>query len=482
MKKRFTVKEISIDEALSEVDLTTDKDIRTEDLLTKEIEIDFSERDWLIFSFFKVISKLKEEKPDELLYIQEIEEALHFFNNYVVKVEFTPHNKAPFKYKIDFNEEAEESRDFIEKKVKKLMRSPLIKSIIEKYIIDPKKQNLHFGISKKQLTRMSMHSVKQFYGNKKQLNLFSDQKVEEYLRDTGITLKNRPANYGVVLNQTQSRVYEAIIKAFSDTNYTGHTQVDKATYKNEWPVNKGALEKTYKHIDKIPVIRITQAQLIELSGYDLRSQRQGDKVDVVEAVDFLGSKQFCFYWHRLRYDEKGKPIIDKSGKYVKEDVMEISSIFRIKYVKDEKGLDLKYYEISPSAAIIDQVNNYFLLVPYNWREEVKQLTGKKASKYSYEFLTWLRLKFEEIRRHNNKGKNKVKPKPFRISMSWDEIAIELMMPETIYKANKRRAANLIKEAYSIAVKLGYLTKVEEGGATDILYLNEDFYPKPGDLI
>ena len=67
-------------------------------------------------------------------------------------------------------------------------------------------------------------------------------------------------------------------------------------------------------------------------------------------------------------------------------------------------------------------------------------------------------------------------------MSWEDVAIELEMPPTIYKANRKRAHNIIDEAYSTAIKLGYLLKVETAGAVDKLYLNDGFYPQPGGLI
>jgi len=56
------------------------------------------------------------------------------------------------------------------------------------------------------------------------------------------------------------------------------------------------------------------------------------------------------------------------------------------------------------------------------------------------------------------------------------------MPESMYKANRKRASTIIQDAYSVAIKLGYLVKVENNGATDILYLNEGYYPKPGELV
>lgn len=326
----------------------------------------------------------------------------------------------------------------------------------------------------KKHTKIAIHTVSQFYGDNKQLSLFSDEKIDAFSRATGLSITNRPDSYGVVLNQSQRRVLEGILKAFTDSNYKGDEEIDKATYSSKiYPINK--IAGAYSNVDKIPVVRLTQAEIIKLSGHD---RTQGDKVDVVEAISFLATKQFCFYWVRLK-TEKGKPVKDKSGDYVKEEVMEVGSLFRIKTVRTEEG-ELQYYEIHPSAPLLDQVSNYFLLVPNDWREEVKQLTGKRASSYTYELLLWLRLQYEQIRRYNS-GRNR-KKKPFKISKSWEDVAIALKMPETMYKANRKRASKIIQEAYQVAIKLGYLIRVENNGATDILYLNEGYYPKPGELV
>lgn len=333
---------------------------------------------------------------------------------------------------------------------------------------------------KKTHTKFAIHAVTQFYGNNKQLSLFSDEKIDAFSRATGLNITDRPDRYGIVLNQAQRRVLEGILKAFSDSNYKGDEEVDKFKSLQEvMNINRGsakdAIAKPYQNIDKIPVVKLTQSQIIELSGYD---RTQGDKVDVIDAISFLGTKQFCFYWVRLK-TANGKPVKDKSGDWVKEEVMEVGSLFRIKYVTTEEGT-LQYYEIHPSAPLLDQVNNYFLLVPNDWRAEVKAVTGKKASSYTYEFLLWLRLQYERIRKYNDNAKRK--PKEFKLSQSWEDIAIALKMPETMYKANRKRASKIIQDAYSVAIKLGYLIRVENSGATDILYLNEEYYPKPGKLV
>jgi hypothetical protein len=335
-------------------------------------------------------------------------------------------------------------------------------------------------------TKVAIHAIRQFYGDGKQLSLFSDERVDAFSNATGLTLNNRPNSYGVVLNQAQQRVFEGILKAFSRTNYRGHEKIKKGVALKEIYSDTRSTEETlfnkegapYKNINDIPILKLTQADIIDLAGYG--KQRMGDKQDVLEALGFLATKQFCFYWSRLQ-TSGGKPVKDKGGDYIKEEVMEVGTLLRIKTVRDQAGV-LQYYEIQPSAPLLDQVDNYFLLVPSNWREEVKRITGTRASSYTYEFLLWLRLQYEEIRRFNKGGGKNRKPKVFNISKSWEEVAIALKMPESMYKKNRKRAALLIQEAYSVAIELKYLVKVEGNGDKDILYLNEEYYPKPGNLM
>jgi hypothetical protein len=361
-----------------------------------------------------------------------------------------------------------------------------IKKLTKKITVIKQKKDLIRQTGKN--TKISIHIVKQFYGDNKPLSPFTDEKIDLFTNATGLNLTNRPTNYGVVLNQAQRKVFEGILKAFTDTNYKGDEQKDKKTALEEVYSNtktSGEILSTgdkapYKNIENVPVVRLTQAQVIDLSGYDLRAQKQSDKQHVIEALSFLATNQFCFYWIRLK-TEKGKPVKDKRGDYVFEEVMEVGTLLRIKTVRDQTGL-LQYYEIHPSAPVLDQVSDYFLLVPNNWREEVKLLTGKRASSYTYELLLWLRLQFEQIRRHNSGGGKNRRPKPFKLSKRWEDVAIALKMPETVYKANRKKAYKIIQEAYSIAIKLGYLVKVEDNGATDVLYLNESYYPKPGELV
>lgn len=115
-----------------------------EAIFSNNIDLTLNEKDFLLFRLFQVHAGIKLETPEEIAATQQIEAALHFFNNYVLKVEFTPikGNTKNFKYAIEFNDKAEEARDFVEKTIKEIIETPIIKQTIEVAIVLPKKQGL----------------------------------------------------------------------------------------------------------------------------------------------------------------------------------------------------------------------------------------------------------------------------------------------------------------------------------------------------
>ena len=479
-------------------------------IMTFETALDF-----IVFSVSNLINNLN-KKPDndplKAKFLNELIQMRDFFYTRITSIKIfpSPESPIPYRYDVAYRVIGDEKKEEVEQKIKEYLHSQIFNLILakadprvleliklkeeikelDKETLELKKLLKEINKEKKKrevknnLFKISIHTATQFYGDSKQLSIFSDEKIDAFSRATGLQITNKPDNYGVVLNQAQRKVFEGILKAFTDTNYKGDEQVDKATsleglYQNSVKAGEALVKAEnapYKNIGSIPVLKLTQAQIIKLSGH---ARTQGDKQDVIEALSFLATNQFCFYWLRLK-TEKGKPVKDKNGDYVKEEVMEVGTLLRIKTVR-EQGI-LQYYEIHPSAPMLDQIESYFLLVPNNWRDEVKQLTGKKASSYTYELLLWLRLQYEQIRRYNKNGGKNRKPKPFKISKSWEDVAIALKMPESMYKANRKRASKIVQDAYSVAIKLGYLVKVENNGATDTLYLNEGYYPKTGELV
>ncbi|WP_068470651.1 hypothetical protein [Candidatus Protochlamydia phocaeensis] len=321
-------------------------------------------------------------------------------------------------------------------------------------------------------TVINLHSVKNLLGHENQLTLFSEHNVENFSKIYGIKVKSKIDRFGIELNETQARVMEGILRGFSETNYKGNLEPKNKKQLVRDRYAFGDLPSTYKYVNEIPCLKATQSQILAWAGVNKNSIAEKERA--VEALKHLGVAQYCFYYDRLALDKHGMPEKDSEGKWKKEEVIAVDTLFVIKEIRDQKDGSLEYYEIIPSPIFLDQRESYFMLIPYNWREEVRELVGnKRASSYTFRFLLFLRYQYELKRRHQ-----KDEMKPFTIRWGWEEIAIAIKMPESVYKRKKDRAKKILDDAYFVAKQLGYLKDYKREVAVDCLILNEEkYYPK-----
>lgn len=324
------------------------------------------------------------------------------------------------------------------------------------------------NISADGATKLGIHSVKNLLGSEGQMSLFSEHDVK-FSEEFGIKLEGKIDRFGIDLTDIQARVMEGILRGFSETNYEGNLAPKEVKTLAEEKFS-GKIPKSYEYVHQIPRLRVTQSQLLDWSGADRGSIASVQRT--LEALSSLGTKQYCFYYDRLVLDEEKNPVKDKKGDWVMEEVYCIDTLFTVREIRSPQSGQLSYYEISPSSIFLDQRENYFMLVPFNWREEVKDLVGnKKASSYTFRFLMFLRYQYEIKRRYN-------KPKPYQIKWTPEEIAIAIKMPESVYKGKKKRAYEILEDAYQVARSLGYLLEYERGECIDTLTLNEGKYYNP----
>lgn len=320
-------------------------------------------------------------------------------------------------------------------------------------------------------TQIGLHSIKNLLGQEQQLSLFSQDGPLEFAKDYGVHLEGEITKFGIELTDVQLRVMESILYGFSKTKYEGNIEPQDREQHAKEKYASGKLPSTYKYIKHFPRLRVTLAEILEWAGVNKNSP--GDIQAAIEAIRHLGVSQYCFYYTRLALDESGLPVKDKEGYWKKEEVQAVDTLFTVKMIRDEKTQNLQYYEITPSALFLDQRESYFMLIPNNWREEVRKLIGqKKASSYTFRFLLFLRYQFELKRR------SPAEKKPYYIKWSPEAIATAIKMPEIVYRRNKKRAQKILDDVYLIARQLGYLTSYERTGTADILHLNESKYYSP----
>ena len=316
-------------------------------------------------------------------------------------------------------------------------------------------------------TQIGLHAVMNVLGTPSQKEV--ENQAAEFSEEFGIGLDNRIERFGIDMTDQQARVMEGVLHGFSRTSYQGNIE---SKSKSELASEKygGKLPDTYRYIDHIPQLRATQSEILEWSGINIKSIEAWGRA--VKAFKQLGQKQYCFFYDRLVIDDNGNPVKDlNTGRLKKEKVVAVDTLFTIKEIRDSSER-LKYYEITPSAIFLDQRESYFILVPNNWREEVRELYGnRKASSYTFVFLLFLRYQYEMKRRKSEK-------KPYTIRWSPEQISEAINISESTYKKRKKRANQILEDAYCVAKKIGYLSDYERLENLDILTLNENKFHDP----
>ena len=332
----------------------------------------------------------------------------------------------------------------------------------------------------KDLGKVSKHFINQMLCYDKEEIGEISVKAEALANKTGVYLEKKIKSKGLILNSTQWKVLGAILKELTDTNYKGHKLMSTYEALNDkdlppiYPTDKtgaflyGSENSPYKNITAIPRLLITQSNLIRLAGYDPR--KQSHRQNVVEALDYLRTHQCYFYWKRLKYKD-GKPVKNKDGEYVFEYVEELATVLRVNKITDNKR-KLDYYEIEPSACLLDQHDKYFLLIPKELLDNIDKKIKRKPSFYTILFLIWLYNEADNMRRYKKKDK----------TVSLEELFIILNMPESLYKKKKKDAERKIQEAIMTASSLGYIKNISKDDGTLTFYFNKDFYPAPGKLV
>lgn len=309
---------------------------------------------------------------------------------------------------------------------------------------------------------MSMHALKNILGNANHSKLLHDGKV---VPQEGIT------QLGIDLSDMELKIVEGILKAFAETQNKGNIPPVSIEEIQQGYLGE-VLPKTFDNIKQLPRIHLTQKKLFSLAG--IKDNSIANKQRAVEALLNISQKKYQIYYNRLAQNELGKPTRNKFGQWEKEFVVGVGTLFNIYLIFSEKSKQLRYYEIHPNPAFLDQIENYFVLIPYEWREEVKRLAGgKRISLSIYLFLLYLRYQYEIRRRGNWSGLNN------KLSENWRKIAQAIRVSETDLEEHKGRARATLIRAYELAKTLGYIVDYEISDTVDVLTFNTQKYlPAP----
>lgn len=309
---------------------------------------------------------------------------------------------------------------------------------------------------------ISLHVLKNILGSENQEKLLQTKKVFPH---EGIT------RLGIDLSSIELRVVEGLLRAFAETQNKGN--VDPISLKDFEKACGGA--SNIKFNDKIvtsPRLKLTQKKLFQLAG--IKDNSIADKQRAVSALSKISQKRYQIYYNRLSYDENGKPSKDRFGNWEKEFVCGVVTLFNIYDVLSEETNQLRYYEIHLNPVFLDQIESYFILIPYEWRNELKKASGgKRISLQTQLFMLYLMWQYE-LRRRGKKALNHSN----EVREHWKKIARIIRIASSDMKEHKKRVITNLKRAYEIAKTAGYLLDFEFDEDIHVLKLNFDKFISP----
>lgn len=329
----------------------------------------------------------------------------------------------------------------------------------------------------------------------KSLGINLDSLDEEVPNRIGFNLTSDP----------QRKILFGVFDLMTETDYRGDYQIPRSmALKKEIATEKEALTKgyditstgthiggVYENIPSIPVIRVTQKELLEKSGFNLETERQRG----VQALTELAFRQNFILYRRFAKDEKGRLRKDKSGRQIHELVGTFSPVLNVNFVKEEStsGGDeatTKYYEISLAPVFLDEVSRefgsrgrgYFLLIPKDCNDEINRAYKKvfpsrtRRSSVIQALCLWLRLKVLDIQNRNSNPFTKSE-RESQIITKYSDLCSQLNIPSNNYKNNYKKMRETLSDGMEIAKEIGYIlpTSREERGIYTF-DINFDYYP------
>jgi len=284
---------------------------------------------------------------------------------------------------------------------------------------------------------------------------------------------------GLDLTQAQSQALWAIQKLLWETNYEGNLS--------------GFIAQ--------PFLKVTPAEYLEAYGVSKYQTSRGymefsgeERRQALQALGDLVRNHIFVYYDRVWWKKKGGLVVErrrgnpgetidslieiKQGpKALMRQVAKLSDSGKATKVTDDKPktiIDTTWEEIGAlldsteaaketndktivikaSAILLDQIENYFVPKPANYRQEIKLLVGY-GSKYIYNFIDYLLTQVAE-RESSRGGENE----DWIININYKDLARALGMNSWTKTRNWKQIRGTLNKCYETAQKLGYINSYE----------------------
>ncbi|MFN4150939.1 MAG: hypothetical protein ACK4IX_08335, partial [Candidatus Sericytochromatia bacterium] len=423
--------------------------------LNKLSELEQSQEMYKLFNPEIIVIKPIEEKPAVLVKFEPLNIDLEAnTKKYEVIVKLDIGNSKPYSWK-------KEAKDNYWTRIKDhvLQNKQLdIFSTFQAPEIKPEKITLNTFDKNTQLIKTSLHTELQKFGKKPKkysssvMDLLSPPIEDEVSLDIS---QYRIEVIGIDNTKSQNQALFAIQKLLHSTNYKGNTEGK----------NLDKDDNSFKFMGYLPIIQFTPSEYLEAYGVSKKQTSRGkfefnsnERSEALKALRELSEKKYLFHYTR-KYWKDGKEkydlvttvrsLFNLSEKY---ESLEKSEVESINITKNLAKLEEKlgFIVLEPCPLLVDQIDNYFVLKPANYYQEIKLLVGK-TSKNVPLFIDFL-ITEQTKKEIAAKGKEI----NWTIEMNYETLAYKLRMEKLVETQQVKRIKTELNKCYEVAKKLGYL--------------------------
>ncbi len=286
----------------------------------------------------------------------------------------------------------------------------------------------------------------------------SPDNIQKLMQATG---KDADEIHGLTLTLSESRALCSVQKLLDNTDYKGHTTT------KEIPTILGNY--------KLPVIYCPITSYLE--AYGLKRNAKGifncrQRDEAIKALEKLTEKKNICFERRWWQPAKSKK---KKGQMMSDFVVTDASLIHLKKLYQLPSLSkqsanikagksktkrAKYFEIACSPIFIDQIDKKYLEKPYNLFDEIEQAVSNKNVRVKKSIYNLILLLLQgDLTEYKIKREN---------------LIYKLELHSYMAKRQQSRINNVINEAISIAIEIGYLLESKYNQQTQVYH----FCPNP----
>ena len=261
--------------------------------------------------------------------------------------------------------------------------------------------------------------------------------------------------------------------------------IQQLLYLNDFKSSEGCKSITcdgdngFWYSGDIPVIRFTPIEYYKTYGLAVKQNSRGENTlsgreqeDAIAALEALATRSFTFVYKKMQVHKNGEkryvaiqttsPLVKELKKYYVDfnhaDVSNLANGIVDCFSRITKRL--KWIQVEPAEILLDQLDSWYLLKPASFYQDIRNLQGRKMSKYVDRFLEYILIQGRTVKGKQGQNSNGRDAEMWTSKIGLKKLAGRLRMDSFIKAGQYKRVEEEITKCASIAVQLDYLKSFE----------------------